>query len=96
MNRDPITTGLAGVLLVAAIATAGMCYWYLQSARQLRAAQTQMVAVNRNRVLMQQFATHAVEYGRAKNPAILPILESVGIRAQSGEEAPETAPSNNP
>ena len=38
-----------------------------------------MLTVNRNRALMQQFAAQAVEYSR-RNPQILPILESVGIR----------------
>lgn len=78
MNRDPITTILSVALLVSVLATAGLCYWYLQSMKQLHTAQVQMLTVNRNRALMQQFANHAMEYGN-KNPAILPILESVGI-----------------
>ena len=81
MNRDPINTILAGALLLSVLATAGMCYWYLQATRQLRTAQHQMIAVNRNRALMQQFAGHAVEYSR-HNPAILPILENAGIRSR--------------
>lgn len=82
MNRDPITTILAAVLLLSALATAGVCFWYLQAARQLRTLQEQALAVNRNRAAMQQFAVHAAEYSR-KNPAILPILEKVGIRPRT-------------
>lgn len=92
MNRDSFTTVLAVVLLVSVIATAGMCYWYLQSARQLRTAQLQMLAVNRNRALMQQFAGEAVEYGRSRNPALIPILEGVGIRART--EDPSAQPNS--
>ena len=79
MNRDPITSILAAALLLSVLATAGVCYWYLQASSQLRTAQLQMLTVNRNRALMQQFAAQAVEYTR-RNPQILPILESVGIR----------------
>ena len=91
MNRDPITTVLAGALLVSVLATAGVCYWYLQASRQLRTAQLQMLTVNRNRALLQQFATQAMEYSRG-NPAILPILEGVGIRSRSQVNPPQ-APS---
>lgn len=86
MNRDPLTTILAGALLLSVLATAGVCYWYLQASRQLRTAQLQMLTVNRNRALMQQFASQAMEYGKT-NPAIIPILEGVGIRSRSQVEA---------
>lgn len=91
MKRDPFTTVLAAVLLLSVLATAGLCYRYLQSARQLRTAQFQAVAVGRNRAAMQQFAAHAVEYGR-RNPAILPILESAGIRPRIETNAPASVP----
>lgn len=82
MNRDPITTILTVALLLSVLATAGICYWYLQSMRQLYTAQAHFQRVTRDRALMQQFATQAMEYGK-QNPAILPILESVGIRRGS-------------
>ena len=92
MNRDRVTTILSAVLLLSVLATAGLCYWYLQAARQLRTVQLQAVAVSRNRAAMQQFAAHAMEYGR-KNQAILPILETIGIRARiSTNEPPGQAP----
>ena len=79
MNRDPISTFLVVGLLLSVLATAGICYWYLQTIRQLHTATGELQAVNRDRLVFQQFANHAMEYGE-RNPAIIPILESVGIR----------------
>jgi hypothetical protein len=83
MNRDPITLLLAVLLLVSATATAALCYWYLQCTRQQQQAQAEVARVNQTRSLMQGLASDSMEYSR-KNPAILPLLQSMGFRQQNG------------
>jgi hypothetical protein len=83
MNRDPITLLLAVLLLVSATASAGLCYWYLQCTRQEQQAQMEVARINQNRALMQGLANDSMEYSR-KNPAILPLLQSMGFRPQGG------------
>jgi len=79
MNRDPMNVVLSAVLLISVTVTAGLCYWFLQSSRQHQMLQSEVVRLNRNRALLQSFGGEAVEYSR-KNPAILPVLQSFGLR----------------
>ena len=86
MNRDPITLLLATALLVGATATAGICYWYLQCIRDHQVAQEEVARINRNKSYMQALAAESVEYAR-KNPALVPILQSVGLRQRGATNA---------
>jgi hypothetical protein len=81
MNRDPVTTAIAVILLLSVTATAGLCYWFLQCTRQHQVAQAEWNRLNRNRTLLQALAVDTVEYSK-KNPAIVPLLESFGLRAR--------------
>lgn len=90
MNRDPITVLLAAALLVSVTATAGLCYWYLQCVREHQQAQEEVARINRNKALIQALATESLEYSR-KNPALTPILQSLGIRSRGDTNA---APAN--
>jgi len=81
MNRDPVTTAIAVILLLSVTATAGLCYWFLQCTRQHQIAQAEWNRLNRNRALLQQMAVETVEYSK-KNPAIVPLLESLGVRGR--------------
>ncbi len=85
---------LSVAVVGTALATAGVCYWYLQLTRQMSNLQFQVGMINRNRALLQSFAAEAVEYGR-HNPAILPILQNIGIRAR-GEQPAEPSGSITP
>jgi flagellar basal body-associated protein FliL len=82
MNRDPITLILAVLLVVSSMATAGLCYWYLQCTRQAQQAQAEAARVNQNRTLMQSLAAETFEYAK-RNPAILPVMENLGWRVQT-------------
>jgi hypothetical protein len=87
MNRDPMSFILAAVLLASAAITAGLCYWFLQNSRQHQILQSEVIRVNRNRALLQAFGNDAIEYSR-KNPAILPVLQSLGMRRANTNPAP--------
>lgn len=91
MNRDPITLGLATLLLVASTATAGLCYWYLQCTRQEQQVQADVTRINQNRALMQSLANDSVEYSK-KNPAIVPLLQSFGLRTRTDTNASTARP----
>ena len=81
MNRDPVPAILAVVLLVSVTATAGLCYWYLRSTRELQQIQAQVAQVNSRRALMQSLASEAMEYAK-RNPAMVPVLQSLGLRTR--------------
>jgi hypothetical protein len=81
MNRDPVTTAIAIILLLSVTATAGLCYWFLQSSRQHQIAQSEWNLLNRNRALLQSLGTDALEYSR-KNPEIIPVLQNLGFRGR--------------
>jgi hypothetical protein len=88
MERDRLSSLLSIAVVGSALLTSGMCYWYLQLTRQLGNVQFQVGLINRNRALLQSFAAEATEYGR-RNPAIIPILQNIGVRP-GGEAAPES------
>ena len=72
---------LATALLVSVTLTAGLCYWYLQCTRQLGMAQSEVARSNNNRAAMQALAAEAVEYAK-RNPDIIPVLQSLGLRSR--------------
>jgi hypothetical protein len=78
LKEDPLGTALAALILLSVVLTAGLCYWYLQSARNYSLLQMEVSAINRNRTVAQQLAAETVEYSKT-NPSILPLLQSVGI-----------------
>ncbi len=87
MNRDPIALILAGALLVGVTLTAGLCYWYLQCTADNQAAQREIARVNANRALMQPLAAECMEFAK-KHPNILPVLQSLGVRARIETNSP--------
>jgi hypothetical protein len=97
MRRDPLTTFLAVGLLVSVIATAALCYWYLQCSRQYSRLEMEVggivAGIEQNRARLQALASDSLEYSK-KNANILPLLESVGIRsrAQTNSALPSPMP----
>jgi hypothetical protein len=89
MNREPITMLLAIGLLVSVTLTAGLCYWYLQCTRQLTMAQMEVARANSNRAAMQALASESIEYAR-RNPAIIPVLQSLGLRSRIDTNQPSS------
>lgn len=79
MKVSGLTLFLAGLLMLGAVATAGLAYTYVRSMRSVGLLQSEAAVINRDRSVMQALAADAVEYSK-HNPAIEPILQSVGIR----------------
>lgn len=82
MKRDPLAVILITVLFVSTLATAGMCYWYLYSARTHRALASSVNFMNQNRQLIQPLAVDLNTYAR-QNPAIVPLLEQMNLRIRT-------------
>ena len=89
MKNDVLTATLVGVLAISAIASVVLCYRYVKDSRELRSLQTQMVMIQQREVAIQSLAREAFAYSQ-KNPAITPLLESLGIQA-----APANQTTNN-
>ena len=89
MKNNPLTTVLLGVLTVSALLSVGFCWRYVSNTRELRTLQTQASLINNNRTMINSLANDAVEYSK-KNPAIDPILESVGLKPSKSAPAATT------
>ena len=84
MNRDPVTTILAGALIVGVTLTAVLCYGYLHVSRNNRDAQREVARLNAMRGLMQPLAAECLEFSR-KHTSIIPVLQTLGVRSRRGE-----------
>jgi len=85
MKNNPMTTVLLGVLTVSALLSVGLCWLYISNTRELRGLQVQAAMINNKRAAINALANDVAEYSK-KNPAIDPILESVGLKP--GKSAP--------
>lgn len=84
MNRDPVTAILAAALVVSVMLTAGLCYAYLHVSQNNQRAQGTVALLNAQRARMQPLAAECLEFSR-KNPSIIPVLQSLGLRTRSGD-----------
>jgi|SRR6187402_2807393 hypothetical protein len=71
---------LIGLLFVSAIISAVCATLYVQSSVELRGLQMQAATMEQKRALTRALAQDAIEYSK-RNPAIDPILQSVGLKA---------------
>jgi hypothetical protein len=85
MKNNPMTTVLLGVLTISALLSVLFCWLYISDTRELRAFQIQAAMINNKRAVINALANDVAEYSK-KNPAIDPILESVGLKP--GKSAP--------
>lgn len=87
MNRDPVTTIVAGALLISVTLTAALCYAYLQVTQNNQNAQREVARLNAHRALMQPLAAECLEFSR-KHPSIVPVLQTLGLRARGETNFP--------
>ncbi len=90
LRKDPVLIGWTLTLLAAVTITAAFCCWYLTCSRQLQNLQREIVAINRNRAILQALGNECIEYSK-NNPAINPILLKVGLKGKldpSGSASP--------
>lgn len=86
MKNDVLTATLVGVLAISAVASVVLCYRYVKDSRELRSLQTEMVMIQQREVAIRSLAGEAYAYSE-KNPAITPLLKSLGIQPAPGSEA---------
>ena len=86
MSKSSLNSLLVAVLAVSALTSVGLCFKYISNARQFRALNTQMSFINQRMTAVQALAADAVEYSK-RNPAIDPILETIGAKPKSGQPA---------
>jgi hypothetical protein len=91
MRNNALTSLLVGLVALSVIATASLAFFYVRSVQKLNRLQFQTSVINRNRALINSLASESVEYSK-RNPAIDPLLQSVGIKPKAGMSAPQSAP----
>lgn len=87
MNNPLSTTVLKVVLVVSLVLSALFCLQYIFVTREARALSGQVANINLFRNTLQALANDCLAYSQT-NPAINPILESVGLKPRGGASAP--------
>ena len=88
-----LAAGLAGVSLISSVIAAGFCVWYVWSARQNLAAQTEIMHLNAKSQVVRALMLESVDYSK-RNSAIVPILQMFIPRQNTN--SPAVAPVLNP
>jgi|ERR1017187_7926815 hypothetical protein len=91
MKHNLWTSVLTGAVAASALLSIILCLLYISDSRQLRAFQGRLQAelpgINNNRAAANALVNDTLEYSK-KNPAIIPVLQSVGITPTSVAPAP--------
>ena len=75
MKNSPLTTILVGALLLSALASLVLFWYYVTNTREMRSLQATLGQINLNRQVSSALASDAIEYSKT-HPAITPILEA--------------------
>ncbi len=93
MKNSSTTAVLLGLLAVSAVASALLSAFYIGNAREFRKLNSQVMFINQRTAAISSLANDALEYSK-RNPAIDPILESVGAKPKPGQAPAKSATSN--
>jgi hypothetical protein len=88
IKTNPLGVLLTIIFLVTGSATAGLFFTYVQAAKKLQPLRTEVIVINRNQAALQGLVSEAVEYSR-RDPAIEPLLTSMGIRLRTNVALPK-------
>jgi hypothetical protein len=91
MKNSPLTSILLGALVLSAIVSIVIVYFFFGRDRELRTLSIQVNSINNRRAAVNALVQDVVEYS-SHNHAIDPILEANAIKAKTGAAAPTTAP----
>ena len=83
MKNQPLAVMLLVALAINAMVAPVLTLLYVQTTRKMNAMKYQVSEVNRYQAGLQALAVEALEYSK-KNPAIDPILQSVGLKPKPG------------
>lgn len=87
MQNNALTQLLVGLVVLSVLASSGLAFYYVRSVQALNRLQLQTAVINRNRSLVNALAADTVEYSK-RNPAIDPLLQSVGMKPRPAGAAP--------
>ncbi|MCX8090895.1 MAG: hypothetical protein N3I86_08180 [Verrucomicrobiae bacterium] len=90
MNTPLSTTVVKALLVVSLVLSVLFCVQYIMVTREARTLSGQVANINLVRNTLQALANDCLAYSQT-NPAINPILESVGIKPQAGASGGRTA-----
>jgi hypothetical protein len=79
MKSGTLTTILHGALALSLVLSVVFCIQFIFLTREFRGLNSQLVVVNAYRSTVQALANDCMEYSK-KNPAIDPVLKSVGLK----------------
>ena len=91
MKKDPITSLLLVLLTFCVIAIACVSFAFVTGMRTLHIMQSETASIAHTRTVAQSLAADTVEYSK-RNPAIIPLLRSVGIRTGGFETNKSSIP----
>jgi hypothetical protein len=86
MKSNAVTNLLVGLVVLTVVATTSLALYYVRSVQNLNTLQLQTAIINRNRALANSLVAETVEYSK-RNPAIDPILQSIGAKPRAGAPA---------
>jgi hypothetical protein len=89
MKDNSFAALLIGVLALGALVTASLSFVYVTNAKKLRTLQFQAAVINQNRAIIRDLVAESVEYSK-RNPAMEPIIESVGIKLKGAVSQPNS------
>ena len=91
MKNNPLTTILLAILAVSAVWSAILCLQYISNKRELGAMEGE-VAVNSTRQNIDQAILNEAVMYSTNHPAILPVIEALGIKRPAPAPAAPATP----
>jgi hypothetical protein len=91
MKKNTLSILLLATAAVSVLATAGLAVLQVRSLAQMQSQKLQVTTVERERGLVLALANDAAEYSK-RNPAILPVLEIIGVKVKPGAGNPAGRP----
>lgn len=79
MSNNLLTKILLTILVISALASVGLCYLCTRNSRRLIELQQQIAFAQSRNAFIGALVKEAVDYS-AKDPAVIPVLESAGIQ----------------
>jgi hypothetical protein len=92
MKNSPLSTILLFLLTISVLCSVWFCLSYISNSRELHALRSQTSRINGRGMAFNALLTDLMEYSK-KNPAIDPLLETIGLKprsAASGTNKPPT------
>ena len=87
-----LSVALVSVVLALSVFSAGMSLIYVLNLRTLSRLQSRVSVVNNDKSLLNSLLADCLEYSK-KNPALEPLLHSVGLKTRSAPAQPTPRPS---